>query len=377
MRKRMVLGCVAVLLLTSCNTKNIDSSFNSIHSGYPDSTIQYIRNNGDFYKNGVIYGNDKAMFLDFDTMLSIPLCSMPNCSHNTSNCLANIVGAEPIIYNNYIYYFNSNNGAVKETKEGPEFYIETKLMRASIGTSEVETICEFNDCAPPQMHGTYALNGSDLYFIGDNLCPYKDEFGVISYSNVGGEHYLCHINLDSGKYENLGSVYDGDKEYEMADSSSGANITGIYKDKMYVQYVFMKESPDKLGITPEENWTRVNFEYDFHDNQLKESTLPAAIYVDNNSYVYLDYTTKETIVISANKTYQIPHFDLYNTFATVFDEKIFFRDSWYDLSDLSEHSLGKYKNYDVVSYYDNCYVMINGGRSIKLTEKELLALDKE
>ena len=206
------------------------------------------------------------------------------------------------------------------------------------------------------------------------MCPTEDEFGVISYSTVGGTHFLCSINLDTGKYTNYGSIYNGDKEYEMAESSSGANISGIYNNKMYIQYVFMKEDPKKLGINPEENWTRVNFEFDFDTKKLTESTLPSAIYMDNDTYVYLDNKTNTTIVIDNGNEYIIPYYNLILYSAKVINNKVFFSDLWYDLSDMTEHSYGEYEGYDVITYCNDSYILINGGRTAKITEEELLSL---
>lgn len=384
MIKKIALIGAASLLLTSCSSNNVDSnskSNNNLHSdsGQSNSNIgvQFIEHNRDYYKNGVIYGQEKAMFLDFDSMVSVPLCAMPNCNHTNSTCLANICGTEPVMYHDYAYFFSSNYGDTRETKDGPEFFIDSKLMRASLETSEIETICEFDDCAPPlKNEGSYVLDGSRLYFIGDNCCPEKDEFGTYSWCNVGGEHYLCCIDIDTGKYTNFGSIYDGDKEFEKANDSSCAFIKGICNDKMYIQYAFLKEEPAVHGDVTSEDWTRVNFEYDLKNNKLSESELPAAAYVDNDTYVYLDYSAKETVVIKDDETYHVPYFDQDIVSVDFFNNKLFFNSAWCDLTDLSEHSLGKYDCWDVVAYYNNCYIMSNGGKCVKLTGEELLALDK-
>ena len=50
---------------------------------------------------------------------------------------------------------------------------------------------------------------------------------------------------------------------------------------------------------------------------------------------------------------------------------------WFDVTDMSEHSMGEYKGYDVIAVYDNSYILRLGNKTVKLTEEELLALDKE
>ncbi len=375
MRKLYTFLMVTIFTLTGCQNHDISKSkLNNEKPSFNNATsdIQYIKSNADFYKNGVIFGKDKAMFLDFDTMEKTPLCAVPNCMHSNSSCLANIVGENPIIYNENIYYFSSTAG-VKEMSDSKKFYINSKLMRASLDSSETEIVTDFSDCMP-NVPSYYVLIGNELFFTGNDMCPTEDEFGVISYSTVGGTHFLCSINLDTGKYTNYGSIYNGDKEYEMADASSGANISGIYNNKMYIQYVFMKEDPQKLGINPEENWTRVNFEFDFDTKKLTESSLPAAIYMDNATYAYLDSETNTTIVINNNEKYIVPHYDLISYSAKIINNKIFFSDLWYDLSDMTEHGYGEYNGYEIVTYYDDCYILMKGGLKAKITEEELLSL---
>lgn len=367
MKKRILSIALAMTMLAGCSDGKKEKA--------PEETKPiFFSSNRCSYGNGVVFGNDKAMFLDFDTMETAPLCAAPNCTHNNSSCLANIVGTTPIMYNNSIYYFDSSAG-VNETPDGREFYIDSKLMKATLDSSETEIICEFTDCAPPTVNAHYLLEDNILYFVGDDMSPVEDEYGVISYSNVGGTHFLCSINLDTGKYENYGSIYDGDKEFEMAVASSGANITGYYKGKMYLQYVFMKEDPAVLGITPEENWTRVNFEFDLESKELTESELPAAIYMDEDTYVYVDNNKQLTTIIDGREKYDIPHFNLMSMNASVFNNKIFFVDKWYELTNLAEHEYGEYEGYVVVGYHDGCYILAKGGRTAKLTEEELLALE--
>ncbi|MBQ7002817.1 MAG: hypothetical protein IJN57_02450 [Oscillospiraceae bacterium] len=376
---------LTLLFLTGCSDETIPATSEEKfgvneeiinETSNSNKKLQYIKHNADYYENGVVFGNDTAMFLDYDTMEKAPLCAAPNCTHNNSSCLANTVGTTPIMYNDSIYYFDSIAG-VNETPDGREFYIDSKLMKATLDSSETEIVCEFTDCSPPIVNAHYLLADNILYFVGDDMCPIEDEYGGISYSNVGGTHFLCSINLDTGKYENYGSIYDEDKEFEMAVASSGANITGYYEGKMYLQYLFMKEDPVVLGIAPEENWTRVNFEFDLESKELTESELPAAIFMDEDTYVYVDNNRKLTTIIDGTEKYDIPHFNLMSMNASVFNNKIFFTDKWFELTNLTEHNYGEYEGYEVVGYHDDCYILIKGGKTAKLTEEELLALDKE
>lgn len=365
----IIVTFILIMTLTGCSKKNS-------HKEASLGDLQFITNNADYYENGVVFGNDTAMFLDFNTMEKAPLCAVPNCTHTTSECLSNMVGYSPIFYNDYVYFFSSNNG-VNETVEGPEFYINSKLMKASLDSSATEIVCEFHDSAPPDSGlVNYVRYKNELYFVGDNLNPEKDEYGNYSWSTVGGQHFLCSINLDTGIYTNYGSIYDGDKKYKAAAYSSHSFITGIYKNKMNIAYVFVEDF-EELNSGDFE-FTYMNFEFDFETKTWKESELPYSRYMNDNTYTYYDFENKYFNVIYKDKDLKFP-FDYEITVCSEFNGKLFLplEGKWFDLSDSSEHFMGKYTEYEVVGYKDGCYILIKGGITAKITEEELLSLDKE
>lgn len=366
------------IILTGCksNTENIKND------AMNKKSIEYIGYLGkySYYNNGVAYTiGDSKVFLDFDTMERAPLCASPNCTHSTSDCLSKNIYEyyKPIFYNDYVYYFASNFGAVRETADGNEFYIESKLMKASLNSSSTETVCEFNDCVPRET-GKYVLYGNELFFIGDNRGASADEYGNYDWGNTGGDFYLCSINLDTNEYINYGSVYEDDKQYDGAKNSRSSNINGIYNGTIYIAHAFVKDqSVDRLS---DEYWTYVNFEFDLETKTWKESDLPYARFMNEDCYIYYDLNDKNVKVIYQEKEYS---FDLgFNqmTFsssnASELNGKLFFPSigKWFDLSDSSEHSMGKYAEYDAVAYYDESYILINGGQQVKLSEEELYSL---
>lgn len=91
------------------------------------------------------------------SMNMVPLCDVPNCTHMNSDCLAKNIGNMSVFYNNCIYYFESNGGDVKETPEGKEFYIDSKLKKATLNSSEIELVCEFHNCVPPDGYNGFFL----------------------------------------------------------------------------------------------------------------------------------------------------------------------------------------------------------------------------
>lgn len=338
--------------------------------------INFIERNADYYENGVVLDGQRAMFLDFETMEKVPLCAVPNCTHSTSDCLAKIIGSTPVFYNGYVYFFETNGGAIRETPEGHEFYIDSKLKKASLDSSEIEVVCEFSDCAPDYGYEGLVLKGNELYFVADDLNPTTSEYEVYDYSNSGGTHFLCSIDLDTGEYTNYGSIYDGDKEYDGAAYSSCANITGIYKDKMYIRYSFIKDN-DALQSSdnPEELYEHLNFEFDFETREWKEAELPFSWSMNPETYTYYDKEAELMHVIYKDKETTFSC-DRANIGLMEYNGKLFVQleGRFYDLADMSEHSLGEYNDYEVVGYYDDSYILTNTLDTVRLTEEELLSL---
>ncbi len=155
------------LALTACGRAVPDDKPTEIH---------VISKNHDYYENGVVIGDKLSEFLDFETMVKAPLCASPNCTHTTYACLAKNVSIMPVFYNKYIYYFESNEGKVRETPEVKEFYIESRMKKASLASSEIQNVCEFDDCVPDDWNSAFILIGNTLWFIGDDKNPRDTEY---------------------------------------------------------------------------------------------------------------------------------------------------------------------------------------------------------
>ena len=379
MMKRLLLLLLAASVLTGCADSGTDKSENDP----AETSAQYIAINRDYYQNGIVYYNDSArtaMYLDIESMEEVPLCARPNCNHKDSSCLARQVGDVPVFYNGYIYFFQSNNGAVRETPDGEEFYIDSKLMRASLDTSEVEKVCGFELC-PVMSRGSYVLDGSELYFVCDDLNPDINEYGVGGWGNSGGVHSICSIDLDTGEFTDYGSIYDGDKGYAGAEYSSCAGISGVYGGKMYLRYSFIKDIDSmQNGGNFDELYEHLNFEFDLETKRWKEAELPISWYMNDDTYVYYDKESKNVNVIYKGSELSFPcENEADSREAAELNGKLFMYNigKWYDLSDMSEHSLGEYKGYGVTAaaYHDGEYIFIKNYRPVRLTEEELLALD--
>ncbi len=372
--KIFLTSFVVMLLLTGCGEKS-KSEKRGIGNNQKSGAM-YIDPYENIYDDGLIYVNDgnPKRYLDFETMENTVLCSKPNCNHNTSECMAKIVGKTPIIYGDYIYFFDVQDG-INETSDGDEFFIKSKLMRASLTNSEIEKISEFTDCEPREYDGCVILDGV-LYFTGDNMNPTKNEYGGISYANGGGIHYMCSIDLDSGEYTNYGSIYDGDKQYEASNYTSTAQVVGYFNSKIYVKYSFMREYIESTDIDTRDKFTILNFEFDPNTGEIKESDLPTGSFMDGTVYVCSNYPEISTTIIDDDKQYNVEGVDA-KFIGKYANGKLFILSKWYDVSNGSCHSLGDDTCF--VTMYNDCYILSNssGTKFEKLTEEELLELDKE
>ncbi|MCD8187237.1 MAG: hypothetical protein LUD57_01190 [Ruminococcus sp.] len=369
MKKNVISIIIAAFLLltsfkNSDNYTNVDNLTDNI----------YLKWTYNIYGNGYITPDNAHRYVDFETLESTVLCAKPNCTHKDSECVANIIEDTPIMFNGYLYYFVKNSG-INETEDGREFYIDTRLNRVSMDSSEIEEITAFTDCTPREEEGCF-LSGNMLYFCGFDWNPTADEYGNIITRSAGGMNYLCSVNLETGKYKNYGSIYDGDKQYEAASSSSSAKIREYYDSKIYIEYSFMKESltlDEMHELDARDYFTVLTFEFDPETETLTESDLPSASYMDSDSYVYSNYPENSSTIIDEGKTYTIEGLDV-DLIGRLFNGKLFMYEEWYDITDGSKHSLGEYATWEVLTMYDDCYILRDGNNFVKLTEEELLAL---
>ncbi|MCD7891666.1 MAG: hypothetical protein LUG26_07990 [Ruminococcus sp.] len=339
---KIIAIAIVSAMFTSCgkNNDNIDDTENNI----------YLKWTYNIYENGYITPDDTHRYVDFETLESTVLCAKPNCTHKDSECVANIIGDIPIMFNGYLYYFVESSG-INETEDGREFYIDTRLNRVSMDSSEIEEIIAFTDCTPREEEGCF-LSGNMLYFCGFDWNPTADE------------------------YKNYGSIYDGDKQYEAASSSNSAKVCGYYDSKIYIEYSFMKESltlEEMDELDTRDYFTMLTFEFEPETGTMTESNLPSASYMDSDSYVYSNYPKNSSTIIDEGKTYTIEGLDV-NLIGRLFNGKLFMSEEWYDITDGSKHSLGEYATWEVLTMYDDCYILRDGDNFVKLTEEELLAL---
>ena len=378
MMKRLLLLLLAASMLTGCAADK-DMSRSDITADNSEKT-QYIRQEHDYYDNGCIYavlrGNKFIpYYLDFETMETSIVCSKPNCTHNSSDCLANQLTAAPVFHGGYIYFFTRNE-YVEELKAGKrEFRMDSSLKRASLETSEVETVCEFHDASPNIGQG-YILYGSKLYFHAYDPEPVSDEYGYISWGSSGGTDYVCSIDLDTAEYRNYGSLCANP---DPGRQRSSVYLAGCYKNKFYLGYAYLSNSD--VTDPGEAEFELSCYEFDPGTETITKSNMPYPHYCDEDTYLYVDEDNNKAYLTYKDREYT---FDELLMDPRVSDDgKLFYSGGWYDLDTMIKHiyssgNTGESSGYKYVAHYDGSYIFSTRNEYaqtvfVKLTEKELLA----
>ncbi|MCR5707056.1 MAG: hypothetical protein K6G82_02150 [Ruminococcus sp.] len=369
-KKLFSLALSGVLILTGCggsipaDTDDDNVHFYSFFCRDCEVGAAYTVNN---------YHSAVTMFLDYASMETAPLCAVPNCNHQDSDCLAK--NAEyPIIFGEDMYFFRSKYG-VEETKKGREFRMHSAFRKASLDNSEISTVCEFTD-AIPRNDESMIICGHKLFFIAYDPDAEIDDYGGLSVKSGGGHDFLCSVDLVSSEYKNYGSICYVEDEYPAADNSSSAHITGFGDGKIYIGYEFMKEFADpKNGVIPE--WTRYSFVFNTETEQYSESSLPAAIFADDELYCWLDDYNDELHIIMNDKEYVVSY-DSYTNSAHHLRDKLFVANGRVELSDMSMHYMSdEFRDSSAVASFGEYFILRKSDDSfIRLTEDELLKLEK-
>lgn len=377
---KKLLSIVLILtLLAGCGEKNTSSDRDKI------TVFSFM---GGTYESGLIYNfneiNNPTSFLDYETLDKTALCAMPNCTHTISSCLGKQVGVNPVIYNDYIYWFTSSVG-FEETPEGHQFYMKSILYKAKLETSEIEKVCEFTDCTVDEWNSDFVLIGETLWFIGNDETPPPENIYDESWktsSETPGAHFMCSIDLNTGEYNNYGEVSRDYLESSQWTSCNFANLRGVYNGKLQIEIQY---GSDKLmeyeygKDDPSEYFIHKNVEFDLETKSASVTERYFPILVRDNLYVGADL--KPNGVSDLFITYNDKEFVIEDTDFNVFlaGEKLFIGSSnvFYDLSDFSQHKLPHAvidHEFSRAAYYEGSYIFINSkAQAIKLTEDELLS----
>ena len=195
MKKLLGILIAVILLLCACGSVSSDD----------DETFYYRSPDGInlAYKNGMFRsadGNGMLTFLDFDSMVTVPICPKPNCSHTDPNtCSALGIHHARFIYDDKLWWFDIED-AYDKNGENSENSI---LYSADIdGTHrmKVAVLDEFSVSSP----SIYVKNGK-AYFDAKDI-GWDNEHGVSShYDKVS----LYSYDFESKEFTELFAVKEG------------------------------------------------------------------------------------------------------------------------------------------------------------------------
>ena len=157
MKKRAFLFLLSTLLLVSCGKKDEFADFGEEYvPGYDDNRSEI---KGTALDGSILYVNNEIYVccLDLETGESYPLCSKPNCSHNTEECNAYQLQAEICSYQDQlIVSFGNAVSYLRTDGSGGE------AIGAFVDYDAKEYI-NGNDIRPPIAHRGYLYAGYSLY----------------------------------------------------------------------------------------------------------------------------------------------------------------------------------------------------------------------
>ncbi len=380
MNRKILCMLIAAAMLTAaaCSEKNESGASSAVNEKTGvQSDMVYFSNTGSVYNGGFIYkfGIDSpTYFLDLNTQEKSALCAVPNCTHRISSCLAQQAGDKPVFYKDCVYYFVSSFG-YEEVPEGHRFYMKSTLYKAKLDSSEAEKVIEITDCVPTE-GGGIVLDGNTIWFIGDDKSPipenvYDDTW--ISESATPGSHFVCSINLDTEEYKNFGSITDEDKQYPCRSQCNNANIRGIYKDKLVIdyQYAFKDMENAVMGDYKPTDYVKfLSFEFDTKTETLTQNERPAPIAADENVYIGYDFA-ENTMTVIADSGERNYNYDELSASVAACNGKFFGLTKWIDTADFSEHtypeSIDEWVN---VAYHNGSYYFLTTkGKTIEISEE--------
>ncbi len=349
------------------------------------------------YSKGMLYSSGLAdpveYFLDYETMEKSPLCAMPNCTHTTSTCLAKDMGVNPVIYGDCVYYFKCSDG-YKDVPEGHQFYMDSKLIRAKLATSETETVVEFSDCEPDVWNSQFIVIGNKLWFVGDDKNYELDDYGrdmhYLPSSDTPGAHFMCSIDLDTGKYVNHGEICEEYKTSKFWGQCNGAHIKGVYNGKIQIslQYGIVDLSMDignreeweekRRTQDPDERVSFSTYEYDTKTGECVKTDRKFTIAATEDTFVGCDHNADNDEMYVTHNGEERVYDDSANVF--IVEDKLFMcsgkENKWIDMNDWSEHKLPEELGEFVlqVGHYKDSYIFLNSQyQAFKYTEEELRA----
>lgn len=321
-----------------------------------------------------VRGEDYALFfdnsgnpsvIDYETMNIALLCNIPNCSHNTNECLISLLKSSdqlPVLYENEAYFFENSTRYIE--KDGKiALNLSFKLKKYNFNSCQITDVAEFKGFNVNTDDGCY-LVGSDYYFTANVGNPIYDELGnVASFSTSGGGDLFC-INLDNGKITDYGEVFDYEllkNEYPSAGNSLSMYLMGKIEDKLYINVNYMKTSitPEMLqnGETPV--WSGETYTFDINSHKIDNLNDELSMCSMNDYHSYFTDNQNKVLTLQNVKTGEIyngPEIISWNAM-TILDDKVWHDDAkCYNIKTEEETKVSSYNYGYVIAKYKDSYI---------------------
>lgn len=250
MNKRIkctVCVIAASVLLSGCNS---DAAQNEAQSR-EISRFSNLCSNGELYMD-----INKAMFYDFLSMTAAPLCSKPNCPHtDDKTCSAYNMHGIPFIYNEKIYYFDS-----EIIDDGNNNFSDTTDIYISDldGTdrSVVKTI-----------ENLWLEEVSNMFIVGNNLYLFAEKHNFSEHGEHGREQTteirFCKFNLSDYSFTDIALLG--------TDYSNKGHILGVFNDSIYFYYDYLENPEPLTGCII--YYKHKEYKYDLKSKEITESDI--------------------------------------------------------------------------------------------------------
>lgn len=234
----------------------------------------------------------------------VPLCSIPNCTHSSLECISKRFTSTPLIYEKKAYYFSNDPIDVITSDDQTDLKLGTTLYEYNFSSNNEKKIKHIDGVVSAE-HGSIIINNK-LYFIGNHMKRKYDETGfLIAFGNGGGKQQLISIDLESHDYEVLGDMYDADalaSVYPLVANSGENYIRGIFDDKLFYDTAFATEENNEISFKLYTSY------YDLLTKQFNISDAPNDMIYSEINYISEDYlaVSRDKELFIYNKTYKEP-----------------------------------------------------------------------
>lgn len=243
MRRILILFLLTIFTFTACSDKSSSGGEYLISAG------QSVYDDGMFYFS---FSDACLHFLDFGSVIDLPVCARPNCTHDNDSCSSKGFGGTPIIHHGKSLYWFVNE--VVWSDSGNNAVNRCTIYKCDETGANRMKLCELpKDIAVEE--AIMFLKDDILYFIGGNQCPTSiraDERSKwVLYSYDFGNNDLKEIIEICDQY------------------NSNAAIDGMFDGKLYMFYQGFEEYKPASERTFEDYAKARRFVYySFEDNAI-------------------------------------------------------------------------------------------------------------